>query len=280
MSPRVSVITVVRNAADTIARTIESVLSQDYCNIEYVIIDGASTDGTLQCIDRYRERIAILVSEDDGGLYFGMQKGLHRSTGDLVLFLNADDAFADDQAISRLVDARMSCDTQEPVLCFSNFIKFYPKIDRSFLVIATGDLRQGMDLCHQAMLADRRAYDRIGGFDTNFRLSADFDWVVRAKRGGVQFVKASGPPTVIYKLGGISENLYRASRAEAAKIIRREYGRGAFLRYVMTQRWRFCLRSGYELVQTIFGPDLPNAVRVAYLRVFRAHRVLNSIEDS
>jgi len=184
MLPLVSVITVVRNAAATISETIESVLSQDYPNLEYVIVDGDSTDGTLHIIEQHRDRIATFVSEQDAGIYFGMQKGLQCSTGSMVLFLNADDVFVGSRSLSHLVDARVACGIAGPVICYSDYVRFYPKLGRSFVVTATGGLRQGMELCHQAMIADRCAYDRVGGFDTSFRLAADFDWVARAKRSG------------------------------------------------------------------------------------------------
>jgi len=275
MLPLVSVITVVRNAATTITETIESVLSQDYPHLEYVIIDGGSTDGTPRIIEQYRDRVSVFVSEKDAGLYFGMQKGLQRSTGSMVLFLNADDVFVGSRSLSHLVDARVACGIAGPVICYSDFVRFYPKLGRSFVVTATGSLRQGMELCHQAMLADRSAYERVGGFDTSFRLSADFDWVARAKRHGVYFLKASGPPTAFYRLGGLSDSQYRASRAEAAKIIRREYGWGAFARYTLTQRWRFCLRAASESFEALFGCHVPNLLRIAYLQLFRGHRVLH-----
>src|SRR5258705_12099255 len=152
MLPLVPVITVVRNAATTITETIESVLSQDYPHLEYVIIDGGSTDGTPRIIEQYRDRVSVFVSEKDAGLYFGMQKGLQRSTGSMVLFLNADDVFVGSRSLSHLVDTRLACGIGSAVICYSDFVRFYPKLGRSFVVTATGGLRQGMELCHQAML--------------------------------------------------------------------------------------------------------------------------------
>ncbi|HEY9194869.1 MAG TPA: glycosyltransferase family 2 protein, partial [Mucilaginibacter sp.] len=96
---KVSLITVVYNAANTLARCIDSVISQNHPDIEYIIIDGGSTDGTLQVIDQYRDFVNVVVSEPDKGIYDAMNKGIRRATGDIVGTLNADDALADNDVI-------------------------------------------------------------------------------------------------------------------------------------------------------------------------------------
>ena len=101
---RVSIITVCRNSAGTIRETIESVLGQDYADLEYIVIDGASTDETPAIIREYGDRIAVVVSEPDAGIYDAMNKGLSRATGVVVGFLNSDDVYTDSGAVRRLVD--------------------------------------------------------------------------------------------------------------------------------------------------------------------------------
>ena len=99
--PRVSVITVCYNAVSAIQRTILSVLSQTYENIEYIIIDGKSTDGTLAIIKKYESRIAFWLSEPDNGIYDAMNKAIDKATGEWVLFMNADDEFVDNKVVER-----------------------------------------------------------------------------------------------------------------------------------------------------------------------------------
>lgn len=99
---KVSVVTVVYNAVDTIESTLLSVLMQDYDNVEYVVIDGGSTDGTLEIIDRYRERISYMVSERDGGIYEAMNKGVRAATGKWIGVMNAGDVFSSDDVLSRI----------------------------------------------------------------------------------------------------------------------------------------------------------------------------------
>ncbi|HDH08274.1 MAG TPA: glycosyltransferase, partial [Gammaproteobacteria bacterium] len=102
---KVSVITVVLNAVDTIEDTIKSVIDQDYEDIEHIVIDGGSTDGTLDVIDRYREKLAATVSESDDGIYDAMNKGIDLATGAVVGTLNSDDWYENNSVISRVVAA-------------------------------------------------------------------------------------------------------------------------------------------------------------------------------
>ena len=91
---KISLITVCKNSKDSIERTIQSVLSQTYKNIEYIIIDGASSDGTLSIINNYKNKVSLIISENDNGVYDAMNKGLKHANGDIIGFINADDFFA------------------------------------------------------------------------------------------------------------------------------------------------------------------------------------------
>ncbi|WP_244311225.1 glycosyltransferase family 2 protein [Mucilaginibacter metallidurans] len=102
---KISVITVVYNAQDTIKRCIDSVIGQNYNNIEYIIIDGGSTDSSLQIINQYKSHIKVLISEPDQGIYDAVNKGIRLATGEIVGTLNADDFFANQEVISALAQA-------------------------------------------------------------------------------------------------------------------------------------------------------------------------------
>ena len=126
MNPLVSVITVTRNSASRIAKAIDSVLSQSYRPLEYIVIDGASTDGTLDIVRSFGAGISRLISEKDGGIYFAMNKGLMASSGTRIIYLNSDDSFAHSDALSSLVGAREADGDDGPAICYSDFIKDYP----------------------------------------------------------------------------------------------------------------------------------------------------------
>ena len=101
---KVSIITACFNRKDTIAQAIESVLAQDYPNIEYIVVDGASSDGSLEVIGRYRDRIARIISEPDGGMYEAVNKGIRAATGDVVGLLHSDDFMFDRHVVSHVME--------------------------------------------------------------------------------------------------------------------------------------------------------------------------------
>jgi glycosyltransferase involved in cell wall biosynthesis len=272
MNPLVSVITVTRNSVSSIANAVESVLSQSYRPLEYIVVDGASTDGTVDVLRRYEDRIDRLISEHDDGIYFAMNKGLLASAGSKILFINSDDSFAHSDALKSLVDARQQYAGGDPTICYSDFIKHYPSLDRSMLMKANTALEQGFALCHQSMLVDRSAYDLVGPFDTSFRYAADHDWTARAKRSGVRFLKANVRPAVIFRHGGASNSSYRLSRDEAGKVIAREYGRVAYLKYTARQHWVHMLRILSDKLARLAGPRFVAALQRFYFRTVRKYR--------
>ncbi len=272
MDPLVSVITVTRNSASTIASAIESVLSQSYRSVEYIVVDGGSNDGTVEVVRSYADRISRLISEQDDGIYFAMNKGLLASSGSKILFINSDDAFAHPDALKSLVDARQQYVGGDPTICYSDFIKHYPSLDRSMLMKADAALERGFALCHQAMLVDRSAYDLVGPFDTSFRYAADHDWTVRAKRAGVRLLRANVRATVIFRHGGASHSSYKLSRAEAGKVIAREYGQCAYWKYTIRQFWVQMLRVCSDRLQRLVGPQLVAALQRIYLQTVRKYR--------
>jgi glycosyltransferase involved in cell wall biosynthesis len=122
---KISIITVVYNGEKTIADSIRSVLGQDFCNKEYIVIDGASTDGTLDVIAEFSDRIQIIRSEPDSGIYDAMNKGIALATGDVIGILNADDVYADERVLTKVADALKRDDIQSWV----NGSKNHTKLD-------------------------------------------------------------------------------------------------------------------------------------------------------
>lgn len=276
MSALVSVITVTWNSARTIRDAIESVLSQDYASIEHVVIDGGSTDGTIDIVRSYGNKIGRFVSEKDGGIYWAMNKGLKLSRGSMVLFINSDDRFASSKALGSLVEARRRYPADKPTICYSDFIKYYPTLNRSLLIKPSDSLKAGFSLCHQAMLVDRTAYDRAGPFDTSFRFAADHEWTVRAARCGVCLIRAEIAPTVVFRHGGASDANYWASRMESGRVILREYGRLAHLKYTLRQFWVASLRYISRYLVRIIGERNMVSLQTFYFGVFRRHKTHDS----
>lgn len=201
---RITVITVCLNAADTIEQTIQSVLQQDYGDVEYIIVDGMSTDSTLDIINKYRDKIALLIREPDEGLYDAMNKGVLHSSGEIISFMNADDRFASPDVLRRMAEAfgqhpdKMiiygDCIIGEGT---AQVLKRHPdSIGKRSLGITW--------LNHQSIFYRRSAFDVVGLFDNGYPIYGDYDWNVRAF-----FVHRLShlhlPVTVcIFRRGGIS----------------------------------------------------------------------------
>ena len=224
---KISVITAVYNSEDTVGEAIASVASQSYPDIEHIIVEGASSDRSLNAIEAARHERMSLVSEPDQGIYDALNKGIARATGDVVGFLHSDDFLAHGDALARVAQA-----FEDPGVdaVFSD-LDYVSQSDPSRVVRhwSTGDfhprrLKYGWMPAHPTLYLRREVYDRCGGFDTAFGISADYDFILR------YFSQASGRsayiPEVLYKmrLGGVSNRdlgKIRQKMAEDLLAIRR-----------------------------------------------------------
>jgi glycosyltransferase involved in cell wall biosynthesis len=179
---KISVITAVYNNASTIAAALESTLSQRYENIELIVVDGASTDGTLDVIERYRDRIASFVSEPDKGIYDALNKGVSMVTGDAIGFLHSDDLFADRDCLSRVAQALAD---ERVDACYGDL--HYVRKDSPQTIVrawkagefSASKLRRGWMPPHPTLYAKRPIFMGNGAFNCEYRIAADYDWMLR-----------------------------------------------------------------------------------------------------
>jgi glycosyltransferase len=179
---KVSIITVCYNSASTIESTIQSVLNQDYKNIEYIIIDGKSTDATLDIIEKYKTQIHTIVSEKDKGIYDALNKGIALATGDIVAILHADDFYNSSIIISDVVQlfAQENCD------CVYGDLQY---VDRSNTDIVKRNWISGKYIKenflkgwmppHPAFFAKRECYTKFGVFNLSLKSAADYELMLR-----------------------------------------------------------------------------------------------------
>lgn len=231
--PLVSVITVVRNNASSIRKTILSVLEQDHACKEYIVIDGASTDGTVDIINNYREKIDVFVSEPDSGIYDAMNKGLKLCSGELVLFLNSGDYLADRKVLSAIAEIYrgrpgLSIIFGSMILAYSK-LDIEKKINREF---SRKMLMRGQQPPHPATFFKRSVLLENGGFDTSFSYSADFDLFCRLAKEDRSFITVD-MPVAVFHAGG-SSALFLA-RIETCRIIKKYFGRVRAARYIMVK---------------------------------------------
>ncbi len=179
---KVSIITIVYNGKATIKDTICSILSQTYNNIEYIIIDGGSNDGTLEIVKNYGDRINALISEPDQGIYDAMNKGIALATGDVVGILNSDDYYIDEFAIEKIVKA---FEEKEVNSVFADLVyigrndsdKIVRKYDSS--QFSSDKFAYGWAPAHPTFFVKRNVYRKYGMFRTDLKIAADFDLLVR-----------------------------------------------------------------------------------------------------
>ncbi len=176
---KISIITVCYNSAKTIEKTIESVASQTYQDIEYIIVDGKSTDESFSIFSKYNDVISKVLSEPDEGIYDAMNKGLELATGDYLMFLNSDDQLYDEDVIEKVAQACMQgSDIVYGNLCHldnqsgKKQIRRHNKLNKIYLIKNTP--------CQPATLYKKEVFDRVGFFNTDFKIVSDQEWFLRA----------------------------------------------------------------------------------------------------
>ena len=216
---KISIITVCKNAEKTIETTIRSVIHQTYQDIEYIIVDGNSKDNTLAIIKRYQTNIAKIISEQDGGIYEAMNKGIQIATGDYLLFLNADDLLLHPTTVHQFANNLPKSPDYVADIWYGNVIIFNSnngkgniwnpgKISKYHLYWSS--------LPHPATFFNRNSFVKNGLFSTELRLAGDYEWYVRALfKNNLNFKKTTQLVSIFCE-GGIS------TRPEFSKLMHDE----------------------------------------------------------
>lgn len=224
-SIKISIITVCMNAADSIEKTVKSVINQSYKNTEYIIIDGASTDGTIKILDKYKENFEFVLSEPDKGIYNAMNKGIKKATGDFLIFLNASDTFYDDKVLEKT--AYLLSVNPEVKFAFGNAnyihndnkeLKVYDNVKDIYYFVKN-------NICHQSIFYGKKLFDEYGLFSDEYKIYSDWDFNIKC------LVKHREPcmyiPTCVcnFNLGGCStrENNKNICQNENNLLIKKYY---------------------------------------------------------
>ncbi len=214
---KVSIITVCFNSREYIRQTIESVLNQSYKNIEYIIIDGGSTDGTVAIVKEYEKLFngrLKWVSEKDNGIYDAMNKGIALATGDIIGVLNSDDWYensAIEEVVKYAVDDQIIYGNS---MLISDTEKILSVPHKNCLNYT---LTKGMPFCHQAAFIPKSLYDQIGKYDTEFNIVADYDFIYRCIENNIKFIYIDSI-LVNFRLGGISDRKFLKSIVQNCKV--------------------------------------------------------------
>lgn len=225
MQPRISIITICYNAASTITRTLHSVSAQTYPNIQYLIIDGASKDNTLELVRELAPE-AEIYSERDKGIYDAMNKGLDRATGDYVWYVNAGDALVSPTTVEDLVRATCTGDSLPDVLYGDTRLIDAEGHDLGLRRLRPPhqldwrSFRSGMLVCHQAFVAKQTISPH---YDLSYRFSADVDWCIRVLKEA-KTTAFYPEPIALYLNEGTTTANHRASLIERFHVMRHHYG--------------------------------------------------------
>lgn len=244
--PCITVVTVVYNGKSTIRETIESVLAQTYAKVDYIVVDGGSTDGTLDIVKEYAPRIAKWVSEKDGGIYNAMNKGVALASGSYVSFMNGGDTFASPDVLEKVAAV---IKMQNPDIIYGDVLIADGEGRAPWLKVAQENVKvmHHIPFCHQSTLAKTQLL-RQHPFDERYKMSADFKFFKQCFLEKCSFVKANFP-IAVFGTSGVS-NTQRTSGLRENNAVVRELDS-------CPQKWVYLGRTNFVLlwiaVRKFFG---------------------------
>ena len=209
---KISIITVSFNAIKTIEQTINSVLSQNYKQIEYIIVDGASDDGTIQLIQKYSSRIDIIISEHDNGMYDALNKGIRLATGDIIGILNSDDYFCNNNVLNDIAEKFCKNLQLDAIIGDVAFINADNKIIR----YCSGEkwniskFKFGNMPPHPSFYCKTECFNKFGYYKTEYKIAGDFELLIRffyINKINYSYISI---PMVYMRLGGLSTSGIRS----------------------------------------------------------------------
>ncbi|MBT6440452.1 MAG: glycosyltransferase [Flavobacteriales bacterium] len=248
--PLVSIVTVVYNGELWIENCIKSVLNQTYNNIEYIIVDGNSTDHTLEVINKYADKIDKIVSEQDTGIYNAMNKGIALSKGAYIGLLNADDCYLP-HTVERVVDEFKGGGVD---LVYGHMREFVELTDRCLMKTVQSNLdeiKMRMSIFHPTIFVSREVYEKTQGYNEKYKIAADYEFVLHAIKCGFSFAKLNRVLTNFRLLGASSGNCI--SIVECIQIME-EYETGFAIEY--QKRLLKCkVKNGLRFIFNLLIPE-------------------------
>ena len=253
-TPKISIVTIAYNCEKEIEETILSVINQQYDNKEYLIIDGASKDGTMDIVDKYRDKIDVIISEPDKGRSDAFNKGIAHATGDYIVMMNAGDLLADD-ALNKFArnyepgydvikGNTIRWNEETEFKSIEHPVIEYPEIPFNFLV------------CHQSTYISKSAYERFGGYGIDYKIVMDFELMLRFARHNAKFMKIN-ENLAVFRMGGISQTSSKRRIKEMKRaMLENEHSKFNTYVFILYVRLRSLMRNILNLV----NPDLKSKI--------------------
>jgi glycosyltransferase involved in cell wall biosynthesis len=242
----ISIVTVVYNGVSEIENTIQNVLGQAYTNLEYIVIDGGSTDGTLQIIEKYKGKLAYFVSEKDGGIYEAMNKAIPFIKGEWVNFMNCGDRFESAGTIARVFENN----TENYDFIYGDYIADYEKKGRRLIKATIPRPPYQMILSHQSVFVRTRALKKFP-FDTSYRISADLKFYEQCWKDGLKF--HYHPQVIsIRSHAGLSDTNRALAFQESGKVLMEFYDHDSINRMMKKLQFMHVIKSGAKKILPAF----------------------------
>jgi glycosyltransferase involved in cell wall biosynthesis len=263
---------VVYNGEKHLEQAIKSVVSQAYDNIEYIILDGGSTDRTLDIIKKYENHIAYWAGEPDNGIYDAMNKGIKKASGEFIGMLNADDWYEPGviEKVTNKIDS-LEGDMKDRVI-YCDYYNYDEELSAGFKTKQTSEMKywKGMTISHQAMFIHRSVYEKLGVYSLDYCFASDYEFFLRMIKAGIRFEKLDFHG-INFRMGGASTTYMNRSISEVSRIIRKYFGvfSKEYPLFLVTNRLPSMLRNIRILLQKIIGQKTANKLRKLLRRVFK-----------
>jgi glycosyltransferase involved in cell wall biosynthesis len=236
-NPKITIITVCFNASRTVEQTLRSVLDQGFPGLEYIIIDGGSTDGTLDIVERYRDSLSVVVSEPDNGIYDAFNKGIRLATGELIGILNADDFYSPWalEKVAKAYAAHRECDV------FFGKIAAIDEENQRWIVYSLASerwLSDRMCLSHPAVFVPKSAYGKYGLFDESYKIAGDWDFLLRLYKAGARFCPVDEVLTA-FRMSGVSSDLSPRQIREKRKVFKNNLDKSEAFRKILKMQLKY-----------------------------------------
>lgn len=253
-TPKISIVTIAYNCENEIEETILSVINQQYDNKEYLIIDGASKDGTMDVVNKYRDKIDVIISEPDKGRSDAFNKGIAHATGDYIVMMNAGDLLADDALDKFARNYEPGYDVIK-----GNTIRWNEKTGFKSIehpVIEYPEIPFNFLVCHQSTYISKSAYERFGGYGIDYKIVMDFELMLRFARHNAKFMKIN-ENLAVFRMGGISQTSSNRRIKEMKRaMLENEHSKFNTYVFILYVRLRSLMRNILNLV----NPDLKSKI--------------------
>lgn len=274
-TPLISIITVVFNGGAYLEQTIRSVIDarkDDLENeLEYIVIDGGSTDNTLDIIKKYGKQIDHWTSEPDKGIYDAMNKGIKKATGQYIGLLNADDWYQPGilQQVKDKINAPSTGENNQRVL-YCDHYEHDDELDHDKVKQCTSQMKywRGMTISHQAMFISAPVYSQLGFYDLDYKWASDYEFFLRMIKAGVTFQKLDAYG-VNFRKGGSSTQHMNRSISEVSRIVRKYFGvfSKIYLLFLLTNRLPSMIANVRLALSKIIGKNATAKLRRAWHKI-------------